>query len=73
MQCHILGLKMQLFIEERRKAKGWSKSKLADVSGVARSYITELEQGKYIPTVYTLSKIAKALGCSMDELVKFED
>lgn len=72
MQCCINGLNLILTIEEKRKAKGWSKSKLATQSGVARGYITELEQGKYIPTVYTLSKIANALGCTMDELIRFE-
>lgn len=70
--CCINGITLEIAIEEKRKAKGWSKSKLAAYSGVARSYITELEHGKYIPTVYTLSRIAKALGCTMDELIKFE-
>jgi transcriptional regulator with XRE-family HTH domain len=61
---------LRLNITKVRKQKGMSQDKLSEVSGVSRSYICELELGKYNnPTADVLCKISKALGCSIDDLV----
>jgi transcriptional regulator with XRE-family HTH domain len=39
-------------------------------SGVDRSYISEIENGKSSPTLDILDRIAKALNVSLSELVK---
>jgi transcriptional regulator with XRE-family HTH domain len=48
-------------LEEIRKRKGWSQSKLSEESGVSQTYISELEAGKKQPTVTILKKLSKAL------------
>ena len=60
-------------IEELRKAKGMSKNQLSKLSSLGRSTITEIELGyRENPTCITLIKLAKALQCSIDELIKIE-
>lgn len=38
--------------------------------GVDCAYISKIESGKQNPTLLTIDKIAKALGVSVDELLK---
>lgn len=62
----------KILIKEKRLEKGFSKKKLSEISGVARSIISDLENGKYDnPTCITLVKLSKVLGCSIDQLIKF--
>ncbi len=53
-----------------RKEKGMSQLALALDSNVAKSYLSELEKGKRNPTVKVLSKIAIALGVTIEELFR---
>jgi transcriptional regulator with XRE-family HTH domain len=46
-----------------RMQKDLSRQELAAKAGVSREYIRKLEAGAYDPTVGTLQKLAKALGC----------
>ena len=48
-----------------RKKKGFSQLVLSLESGVAKSYIAELERGKRNPTVSSLRKIGKALNVEL--------
>jgi putative transcriptional regulator len=66
---------MKLKIAEARRAKKepWSQRKLASKAKVSRSYLSEVENGKYIPSIKFMCKISKALGCTIDELVDCED
>lgn len=57
-------------IVEARKAKGISQEKLAADSGIDRSHMGFIEQGRRKPTVYTLYKIAKTLNISLEQLFK---
>lgn len=52
-----------------RKEKGISQVKLAELSGMTQRDISMLENGR-TPNIYTLKRIATALGCSADELLK---
>lgn len=63
---------MKINLRALREQKKWSQSKLAILSGVSRPYISEIEAGKYIPTVDIACKICKALGCSMDDFIDCE-
>lgn len=57
-------------IKKYRSAKGMSKSELARLINVSPSYITKLENGeKKNPSLEVKIKMAKALGCSMNELI----
>lgn len=43
---------------------------VSDRSGLAKSYVWELERGQNTnPSIHTLIALAKALGCSLDALV----
>ena len=53
-----------------RKAKKLSQIDLATDSMVAKSYLSELERGKRNPSVLVLSRIAIALGTTLEELFK---
>lgn len=60
---------MKIKVEELRRKKRWSQSKLSIISGVSRTYISEIESGKYNPTIDIVCKLAKALNCKLDDLV----
>lgn len=57
-------------IVKARKDKGISQEQLASDSGIDRSHIGFIEQGRRKPTVSTLSKITKTLGISLESLFK---
>lgn len=61
---------MVLKTKEFRKEKQLSLSQLSYKSGVARGYLTELEEGKYInPGVQIVCKLCKALKVTPNELI----
>ena len=47
--------------------KGWSQEYLAEVTGLHRTYISQLERGLKSPSVRVLSHITNALGLRMSE------
>jgi transcriptional regulator with XRE-family HTH domain len=57
-------------ITKLREARGLSKNELAVRTGLARSFITELENGKTTPSVESLGRLAYAFGISPGEIVK---
>lgn len=56
-------------IRELRHTRSLSQYKLAKLSGVAQSFVHEIESGQKSPTVRTLEKLARALGVSVAVLV----
>lgn len=59
-----------LKIEKIRKKKRLSISQLSYKSGIARGYITELEEGKYQnPGLQVICKLCKSLNVSPNELI----
>ena len=58
-------------IKKYRKERGLSQDKLARLADVAHATIIKIESGaNKNPTIETLSKIAKALGVAVDDLIK---
>ena len=53
-----------------REARRLSKNELSVRTGLARSFITTLEQGGASPSVESLGRIACALGVSPGEILK---
>jgi transcriptional regulator with XRE-family HTH domain len=51
-----------------RKEKGWTQEELVKKSGVAISQIRRYEADKSSPTLNVVTRLAKALGVSLDEL-----
>jgi len=57
-------------IVKARTTKGMSQENLATESGIDRSHMGFIEQGRRKPTLSTLHKITKALGISLEQLFK---
>lgn len=57
-------------IVEARKTQGMSQELLAANSGIDRSHMGFIEQGRRKPTLSTLFKIAKSLGITLEQLFK---
>ena len=58
-------------IKKYRQKAGMSQDKLSKLAGVTLHTITKIESGATLdPRVETVKKIADALGCSVDELLK---
>ena len=51
-----------------RKKSGMRQGELARLVGISTSAVSNLEKGKSMVTVYTLGRIAEALGISMGEM-----
>ena len=60
-------------LAEVRNAKGISQAKLAELSGVPRRTIQDWEAQKFEPGVYKLYRVAQVLGCTIEDLINFED
>lgn len=56
-------------IRNLRKLQKLSQEKLGQRIGVAKSRISDWENGKVVPLITTLKKIADALGCSVNDLI----
>lgn len=57
-------------IKKLREKKGLSQEKLARLADVSNNTIVNIESGKQTnPTIETVSKIAKALDVSIEELI----
>ena len=53
-----------------RNAKGVSQGEIGRILGVDKGFVSNIENGKTNPTLVTITKLAKALGVSSDELLK---
>lgn len=55
-------------IRAQRLAHGWSQAELAARAGVTRQLVAALEAGRHTPNVVAALGLARALGCSVEEL-----
>jgi transcriptional regulator with XRE-family HTH domain len=53
-----------------RKARGISQENLASTSGIDRSHLGFIEQGRRHPTIATLFKITRSLDVSLESLFR---
>ncbi|WP_375491983.1 substrate-binding domain-containing protein [uncultured Nostoc sp.] len=56
-----------------RTRLGMSQQELANIAGVTRQTIGGLESGQYAPSVTVSLRLAKALGCTVEELFWLEE
>jgi transcriptional regulator with XRE-family HTH domain len=54
-------------LAECRRRKGKTQAVLARESGISQVSISAIEQGKKDPRLRTLTRLAHALGCSVDK------
>lgn len=57
-------------LRRRRQSRGLSLEALAEASGVSAAMLSEVERGLKNPTVKLAYQIARALGCSLTELLE---
>jgi transcriptional regulator with XRE-family HTH domain len=58
-------LKFGCTVKKLRAERGISQEKLADLSGLHRTYIGSLERGKRNVSLENINKLAIALGCTI--------
>ena len=56
-------------LRKQREALGLSQEAFADLVGIHRTYVSDLERGKRNPTISVVEKVAKALGSSLGALL----
>ena len=61
---------MEILLWQVRQAKNMSVSTLSKKSGVSKAEIYNIENGLRIPRLDVFYSLAKALGVTMDELVR---
>lgn len=59
-----------LKLKKIRNGKNLSQEKLAEITGLHRTYISSLERGNRNPTLLTLQSLSKALDVSVSELLE---
>jgi transcriptional regulator with XRE-family HTH domain len=57
-------------IKKLREFQGMTQAVLARRAKITREYVNRLEAGRYDPTVGVLTRLAKALGVPMTELLQ---
>lgn len=60
-------------LKEYREAKGLKQADLAELVGVRRETIVNLEKGKYNPSLKLAMDIAKVFHTMVEELFFFDD
>jgi putative transcriptional regulator len=63
--------KIGLRIVELRTQKGWTQADLARACNKDRQSIERIENGKVVPTLYSLYDIANALEISISKIFNF--
>ncbi len=64
------GLRVAQLVKEIRKARHMSQRQLASRMQVPRTYISKIENGKAMPTLTSLERLADALGVEVSHLVR---
>ena len=57
-------------LEEIRKSIGMTQLQLSESADVSRKSINAIENGIYVPSTVLALKIAKTLGCKVEDLFK---
>lgn len=57
-------------VKQERKGRGWTLDQLAELAGVSRRMLVNVEQGGVNPSVGTLLKLSDALGVGLPALVE---
>ena len=65
-------MQITIHLRELRKAQGLTQQQLADKAGVNMHSVHYAERGKALPGTKNLCLFAKALGCTLNDLVTFE-
>lgn len=65
---------MRLKIREARQKAGITQTALALKADVPQPTVCGIETGKHRePTIQTIARLARALGCTIDSLIEWEE
>lgn len=64
---------MPASLRERRERRGWSQSRMGQLAGITRQSYAAIESGRSTPSVEVALRLARGLGCTVDELFRLED
>ncbi|WP_370623562.1 helix-turn-helix domain-containing protein [cf. Phormidesmis sp. LEGE 11477] len=73
MECMDIKILFGRNVRKSRELKGWSQEKLAERSGLHRTYISGIERGVRNPTIEIVREIALALDEHPSSLLEFEE
>jgi transcriptional regulator with XRE-family HTH domain len=57
-------------IREARKRRRLSQEALAELAGINRSFLGEIERGEATPSIQTLQKLANGMDVKLSELIR---
>lgn len=57
-----IAIKFGQAIRDCRQRRGLSQESLADLAGISRGFLGEIERGEAVPSLETMQKLADALG-----------
>jgi transcriptional regulator with XRE-family HTH domain len=58
-----------MVLRQLREERGWSQEQLAGRADLNRSYLGEVERGSAVPSIVTVSKLARALEIRMSSMI----
>ena len=64
-----IGARLAERVKARRREKGWSQEELGHRAGLHRTFISQVERDLKNTTIYSVEKIANALGVTIGELL----
>ena len=56
------------YVKAYRQARGWSQDQLAELIGVRRQAIYDIENGRYLPNTGVALRLARQFGCRVEDL-----
>ena len=57
-------------VKRLRLEKGWSQEEYADLAGIHRTYVGDIERAARNPTITIVEKLSKPLGVSVSALLE---
>jgi transcriptional regulator with XRE-family HTH domain len=63
-------VRLGIRVRNLRKKSGWTQVELADILGVDRSYLSEIETGKKDPSLRVLKTLADGFGLSLPKFLR---
>ena len=60
-------------IQKLREEKGFTKYRLAEMTGISHTHICNIENGSKVPTIETVSRLIEPLGVSLAEFFADDD
>jgi XRE family transcriptional regulator, regulator of sulfur utilization len=60
---------LSMVLRQLREERGWSQEQLAERADLNRSYLGEVERGRAVPSIVTVSKLAGALDIRLSSMI----